>query len=182
LAKGKTKMEFLEVMDYWNRKDSCKFKHCDYGVNHSHNALNIDVEYAKHNFNSILKVNVMNIDQIRIFNAISPVWKIMLLDRIYNEVYWKDKTSYEILKSENTWEEYEDVTDEKSIKYAMLTNEMEEYPEYEKLEKDELDSKASLGAWKKRNQRHKDVCNERRKMQEYQSEFSNRIKFEKKAI
>jgi hypothetical protein len=43
----------------------------------------------------------MNIDQIRIFNTISPVWKIMLLDRIYNKVYWKDRTSYGILKPEN---------------------------------------------------------------------------------
>jgi hypothetical protein len=45
-----------------------------------------------------------------------------------------------------------------------------------------LGNKASLGAWKTRNQRGKDVYKERRKMKQYQGEFSYRIKFEKKGM
>jgi hypothetical protein len=85
--KYKTKMDFLEVRDYWNRKSAFISKHWDYGVTHDYYKLTAERRHTEYYFNKILKVGFMIVEQIRIFNALSPIWKIMLPNRIYDEVY-----------------------------------------------------------------------------------------------
>jgi hypothetical protein len=65
-------------------------------------------------FQECLEGSFLSPEQIRIINALSSIWKIMLLDKIYNDVNWKDKSIYDILRPENKWTEYRDVTEEEA--------------------------------------------------------------------
>jgi hypothetical protein len=59
------------------------FKHCNFG---NHDSLNMSFNHISYYIRNILGVKELNDTQIRIIEALSPVWKLILFKRLYLEL------------------------------------------------------------------------------------------------
>jgi hypothetical protein len=66
-------------------------------------------EHIRYYFREVIKMDELEEVQVRLFKELSPVWKAMILDRIYEEIEWEN-TPREIVKIENKFTVYNEGT------------------------------------------------------------------------
>jgi hypothetical protein len=78
-------------------KQNCIFEKCLFK---KHNSLNCEGEHIRYYFEEVIGMDPLTETQVRLFKALSPIWKGMVLDRIYQEIYWPRSLS-DVLKIDN---------------------------------------------------------------------------------
>jgi hypothetical protein len=117
------------VNNYWEKKGTCLFKNCNFGERH--NSLNIERLHVKEYFENTLHLEDITEEQITIFLALNSIWKLLILERIYEEVDWRTPEPKEILDIERNAEIYEDVTGEERQEVLEYGNDEVVPPELE---------------------------------------------------
>jgi hypothetical protein len=95
------------IEGYWPDKKNCLFDNCKF--NHLDLNYHREFNHTEYYLKEVLGFGDTTVTQIKIFNALSPVWKCMVLERFYYEINWlKSKGLYGILKPDGKLEVYED--------------------------------------------------------------------------
>jgi hypothetical protein len=79
--------EFLKISNYWKLKGTCIIERCEFG--NKHDSLNSEREHVKEYFENVLNMKYMSHEQVTIFLALSPVWKMIIIERAFDEIGWK---------------------------------------------------------------------------------------------
>jgi hypothetical protein len=152
-AKGKV----LSIDNYWTSKDNCMFDGCLY---EKHNSLNKEEEHTRFYLEEVIGLEGLTETQIRIFHALSPIWKGMVLERFYDEINWeKAHNLIDILKPDGELVVYRN---EKNEEHLMIENKDDDLKakieETKRKKVDEMEKgKSKPNKYEKMNNVHKNV-------------------------
>jgi hypothetical protein len=71
--------------------------------------------HVKEYFENILHFEDITEEQVTIFLVLSPIWKLLILEKIYEEVDWRVPEPKEILDVEKKVEIYENINDDEVL-------------------------------------------------------------------
>jgi hypothetical protein len=86
--------KYAEVLGYWLKKRRCIFEHCNFK---GHQALNNGTDHVMFYMKECLNFNFITDTQALVIDALSPIWKVLLMERLYHIVGWKIRTPFEML-------------------------------------------------------------------------------------
>jgi hypothetical protein len=75
--------KYPRVLQYWQKKRRFLFQHCNFPHIDS---LNMGFRYVSYFMKRILHFNFVTDTQIRVIDALSPIWKVLLMNRLYHIV------------------------------------------------------------------------------------------------
>jgi hypothetical protein len=75
------------IDNYWTKKENCIFENCLF---RNHGGLKSEREHIKYYLEEVISMEEVTKTQVKIFEALSPVWKGMVLEKLYKELDWKE--------------------------------------------------------------------------------------------
>jgi hypothetical protein len=124
-------------------KQNCIFENCLFG---RHESLSCEREHIRYYFEEIIGMDELTLTQIRIFEALSPIWTGMILEKMYEDLGWKNQTELiNVLKVDQDLVVYnkdrddehllaewnmENIRVDKAVKREMIEKRKERTPKY----------------------------------------------------
>jgi hypothetical protein len=81
----KDEKKILSIDNYWEKKENCIFENCLFD---KHNSLKCERNHIRYYLEEVIGFEEVTELQIEVFEALSPIWKGMVLERWYYELNW----------------------------------------------------------------------------------------------